>query len=198
MLQAIDMPMQYEPPAHPWGVWDYVGYGALTFTVLWIISRLIRPRPRLKNWHHHFEDFQLSSGDLYSQIILEIKERKIPARKIGYAKYFEAGIFSARRRCLYIDYLRFSIEVSCIAFGTGYYVSWWLIEDDPSMVSNIPVLNDLLGKNPLFPSAYQLDIATLFHSGIHDAILHVLDKETEERGLRKMTERERQPKTGRW
>ena len=87
----------------------------------------------------------------------------------------------------------FTLDVGCAAFGKGYYISWWLGAVDPGFLSRIPILRDLLGKNPNFPSYYQLDTATLFESGVHDAILKVIDDISNEKGIRLLSESERKP-----
>src|SRR6185312_10467699 len=94
---------------------------------------------------------------------------------IGYVRYFEAGLFTARREYLSIDYKKFTLDIGCMPYGTGYYISWWLGKEDPGFLSRVPILRDLLGKNPDYQSYYQLDTASLFQSGIHDAILKVID-----------------------
>ena len=181
------------PPPVPWGFWDYAELIVGLFLFIWLLSILIRPKVALKHWHHHFANMQLSSYDLYDKIVAEIRNRKITNVNMGYGKFFEAGIFSARREYLCIQYKKFSLDVCCTSFGTGYYISWWLGEDDPGFLSRIPIIKDLLGKNPDYQSYYQLDTATLFQSGIHDAILKVIDDFSNEKGVRLLTEFERQP-----
>ena len=180
-------------PDQPWGFMEYAELTVGIFLFIWFLSILIRPSVALKHWHHHFADMQFSSKELYQKIIDEIRSRKVPDISMGYGKFFEAGIFSARREYLSIQYKKFSLDVCCIGFGTGYYISWWLGEDDPGFLSRIPILKDLLGKNSEYQSYYQLDTATLFQSGIHDAILKVIDDVSTEKGIRLLTEFERFP-----
>jgi len=165
----------------------------IAIAVIWFIAAIIRPRPSLRSWHHHFPGMQFAARDLYQRIVDEINRRQIPDLSLFSTKRFEAGIFTPRREYLTIDYKKFSIDVCCISYGTGYYMSWWLRQDEPGLLAQIPVVNDLFGKNPKYQSYYQLDTASLFQSGIHDAILAVIDEITEEKGLRRLTEREREP-----
>ena len=181
------------PPPEPWGFFDYLKATAITLLIAWIISILIRPPAALKHWSHHFPGLQLSSRALYQKIIDEVKERKPEGVSFEYAMYFESGIFSPRREFLCIEFKQFKMDVCCMSFGTGYYISWWLGEAEPGLLSRVPLLNTLLGKNPLYQSYYQLDTATLFQSGIHDAILKVIDDISTEKGIRLLTEFERTP-----
>lgn len=202
-LQLLDgdptVYLRKPPPevSHPWDIMDYIIYGGLALLALWVLSVLIRPKVAMKNWHHYFVGLEIASRDLYEQIMAEIKERKLPDLMFNYRRYFEAGIFTSRREYLSIGYMKFNLDVCCIAYGEGYYMSWWLGEDDPGLFSRIPILNDLVGLNPKYKSYYQIDTATLFQSAVHDAILTVIDRISKEKGIRPLTELERQPKYGR-
>jgi len=180
----------------PWNFFDYIAIAVGIFLFLWFISIIIRPDKALKSWHHHFAGLSLSAQSLYEQIIAEIKSRQMPDVTFGYGKFFEAGIFSARRGYLCIDYKKFDIDVCCVQFGTGFYISWWLGQKDPGLFSRIPILRDLLGLNPEHQSYYQLDTATLFQSAVHDSILKAIDEVSKDKGIRLLTEFERQPGMG--
>jgi len=172
---------------------EHFGTILIAFLIMWFLSILFRPRPSIKNWNHHFAGMQFTSREVYEKIVNEINKRKIPGLAMGYLKTFEAGIFSPRREYLTIQYKKFNLDVCCMSYGTGYYMSWWLRRDDDRIIAQIPVLRDIFGCNPQYPSYYQLDTAALFQSGIHDAILSVIDEITSEKGLRGLTELERQP-----
>ena len=184
------------PPPTPWGFMDYLELGIVAFVVIWIVSLLIRPNLALKNLYHHFADLQIPPKEVYEQIIAEVKKREMPGVSFAYEQYWEAGIFSSRREFLCISYKKFVLDVCCHKFGTGYYISWWLGKEDPGIFSRIPILNSLLGLNPNYQSYYQLDTATMFQSGVHYAIMSIIDEITSAKGLRQLSEFERQPRLG--
>jgi len=174
------------------GIVQYIELGIFLFLFIWLLSILVRPKTAMKHWHH-FLGYRFSSDDLYQKIISEIEMRKIPDIDWRYHQYFEAGIASARREFLCIQFKKYSLDVCCFPYGTGTYISWWLGEEDPGILSRIPIINSLLGKNPLYQSYYQIDTATFFQSAVHDAILAVIDKLSNAKGLRQLSDIERQP-----
>lgn len=184
------------PPPEPWSVLNYIELWVGIFLGIWLLSILVRPKNAMKHWHHHFADVQLSSKGVYQNIIAEMKKRQLPNVSFFYNKFFEAGIFSTRREFLIIEFKTFSLDVCCAQFGTGYYISWWLGIEEPGLISKIPVINTLVGKNPKYQSYYQIDTATMFQSAAHDAIMTVIDEIVKEKGMRQLSEFERQPMPG--
>lgn len=161
--------------------------------VLAFITLFVKPPQAMRHWNHYFADLTLSSKDIYAKIVDEMKARELPRVEAYMEACFDSGVFSDRRAFMSVRYTRFRVDVCCAQFGTGCYVSWWLSQKDPGLLSRIPILNTLFGVNPNYPSYYQLDTAMLVQSAIHDAILAVLDRETNFHGKRSLTEIERQP-----
>jgi hypothetical protein len=56
------------------------------------------------------------------------------------------------------------------------------------------VIRTIAGKNPARQSYYQLDTALMFKSSVHKILLAIIDEMSETKGIRKLTELERQPK----
>lgn len=177
----------------PWERGDYILAFLAAVAFLWFLSVVYRPNAALKSWSHYFPGMQFGSRDVYNKIAIKVKEYNIPNLRVSYPKYFEAGPFTPKREYLCFEYKIFNIDICCMSYGTGYYMSWWLGQKDPGLVSRIPVIKDIFGKNPKYQSYYQLDTATLFQSGIHSAILAVIEEITKEQGLRQLTELESQP-----
>jgi hypothetical protein len=175
---------------------QYIELAVVLFLAIWLISILIRPNQALKHWHHQFKGIELTPGDTYKLIQAEINRLKIPELHICYRQFFEAGIFSAKREYMCVEYKKFSLDICCAKFGDGYYMSWWLRKEEDSIISKIPILRDLLGKNPAYPSYSQIDTATMFQSSIHDSILKIIDDISNAKGVRLLSEFERQPVNG--
>ena len=114
------------------------------------------------HWSHFFEEFQFTPSDFYSQVESKCKEYEIPNAKYSKVTYAQSGIFSARREYLRVARNEFVFDICAAPFGKGFFVSSWLGETDLGILSKIPILNQLMGKDPAHKSYYQADTEAMF------------------------------------
>lgn len=145
------------------------------------------------HWSHHFDEFQFSAQDFYTQVQQGIEKRKLPNVSFSRTTSPEQGIFSARREYLTVKRGEYVFDICAAPFGTGFFVSWWLGEHEENLMQKIPVLNKLPG-NRRNKTYYQVDTETMFRSAVHNIILAVIDDISDSKGIRPLSELERQPK----
>lgn len=173
---------------------DFLKYAIGIFLFLWFISVMIRQRPALKRWDHNFGEIHVPPSDIYEAIAKKVGWLKVHGCTVSYSTQLEAGIFSARRQYLTIEYKNYSMDICCARFGSGFYLSWWLHMEEQRF-AKVPILNTLLGINPEYPTYASIDTATMFQSVVHSTILEVIDEVSNNKGMRLLTDFEREPKS---
>lgn len=171
----------------------------------------------LSHWHKLFGGFQESPQRIYGLLEEAIDKRKIPDVKVSRISYPEAGALSARREYLRVRRREHIFDICAAPFGTGFFVSWWLGEPKTffwllaliivvsvliiGLIIRLPwwlplgigVVIVVLWRLSLRPTYYRLDTALMFQDSVHSAVLDVMDKVTEGKGIRAMTELDRKP-----
>lgn len=152
----------------------------------------------ISHWSTLIENFQASPQDFYAQVSEAVKARQIPNAVIGKVKFNESHLLSAKR-----EYLRvycghdFYFAVCGAPFGTGFFVSWWLLEPPEgcllTMLSKFPLLAGVARAFAKPWTYYRIDTAAMFQKATHSAVLEVLDRMTNARGVRGLLEAERKP-----
>jgi hypothetical protein len=143
-------------------------------------------------WNHFFDGFQFSSSDFYRQVEAGINERQLSIGVVDSETFFEGGIISSRREYLKISHNEHVFYVCAAKFGTGIFVSQWSCIKKEGWIEHIPIVSKLLGKDRNDKSFYQMDTESMYKSAIHNVVLSVLDSFTAAKGIRALTEFERQ------
>jgi hypothetical protein len=81
----------------------------------------------LSHWCKLFENLQMAPLEFYTTIEQAVKRREIPNIEISRVDWSESGIFSARREYLRISRGRHVFDICGAPFGTGFFVSSWLV-----------------------------------------------------------------------
>ena len=107
----------------------------------------------------------------------------------------EGGMFTSRRLYLRVTWEKYQYDMCCAPFGSGMFLSWWLIYNTTNreaIISRIPFLGKWLNKT-FFPTTYfQLDSAAMFMTYCHHSMLAVAEKITKESGFR-INDNDRKP-----
>jgi hypothetical protein len=148
------------------------------------------------HWQHFYDGCQISTTDFYNQIETGLRDRKIQGLNFGQESFLESHVFSAKRVYLRIAEQEYLFYICAAPFGTGTFVSWWLCIKDENFVNKIPILSKLAGKDRHNKSFYQMDTEAMYQSVIHSTVLSVADSLTKEKGVRELSELERQYKIG--
>ncbi len=151
----------------------------------------------ISHWNTLLENFQTSPQDFYARLTEAVEQRQIPEASTGRLLLAEGGIMSAKREYLQIACKDFHFAVCAAPFGTGFFVSWWLMEQPLGCLTEAILLTPFVG--PLFRmlltpmTYYRIDTALMFQSATHAAVLEVIDSITSSQGLRGLSEMERKP-----
>jgi hypothetical protein len=97
----------------------------------------------VSHWSTLIESFQASPLAFYQSVEAALLRREVPQTKNSRVEHREAGLFSANREYLRIQREKLTFDVCAAPFGTGFFVSWWLVDE-------IPKLNPLLKVLMLF------------------------------------------------
>ena len=146
-------------------------------------------------WHHHFDNLQMSSNDFYSSLEEIIIQKELPKVKISRVTLAEAGLLSADREYLRVQRYQYVFDICAAPFGKEFFISWWLGENTNyfgRILSTIPLIDKLLGKSSKERTYYQIDSLTMFKESIHAIILQLVDSIAEGKGLRRLSETDRQ------
>lgn len=90
-------------------------------------SRRAFPRRVLSHWHHLFEA-QYSSKEFYAAVESALATRQVPGLEQSRLDFHEGGLLSSKREYLRFQRERLVFDICAAPFGTGFFVSWRLLE----------------------------------------------------------------------
>jgi len=149
----------------------------------------------ISRWSTLIENFNMSPKDFYEQVTRAIEKRQMPNAKIERIQMKEGGIFSAKREYLSISCGKdFYFAICAAPFGTGFFVSWWLLDPPDGFFSSVFTTTAAIAKAFVKPwTYYRVDAATMFQTATHTAVLEVVDAMISEKGVKSLTADERKP-----
>jgi hypothetical protein len=149
----------------------------------------------ISRWSTLIEDFNMSPQDFYAQVTKAVEKRQIPNAKIERIQMKEGGVFSAKREYLSISCKKdFYFAICGAPFGTGFFVSWWLLDPPDGILSTVFSTTAAIAKSFVKPwTYYRVDAATMFQTATHTAILEVVDAVISAQGIKALPEAERKP-----
>lgn len=148
------------------------------------------------HWHHRFENLQLSAEAFYNSIEAILATKTLPMVSAYPKSYFEGDLLTSKREYLRIEYREYTFDVCAAPFGTDFFISWWLTESPGCLydaVLLIPFIGKAWGNAMMRKSFYQIDAGIMFKETTQSMILQAIDAVIQEKGLRSLTELERQP-----
>lgn len=157
----------------------------------------------VSHWYQRFEGFSIKPEDFYTTLGSAIERRKIPDASLNQLECAEGGVFSAKRLYLRVNRKEHYFDICGAPFGNGFFISWWLIQRPSGCLTGcllsltpIPWIG-IFAKawlNLFSPITYfKIDTELMFQSAVHSAVLEVVDRITEKRGMRALSETERKP-----
>jgi hypothetical protein len=152
----------------------------------------------ISQWNTLIENFQTSPQAFYAEVTRALNKRQMPNAKIDRISFKESHLLSAKREYLRISCKNdFYFAVCGAPFGTGFFVSWWLLEPPAGclaqMFSGFPGLSGLARAMVKPWTYYRIDTATMFRTATHQAVLEVVDQITQTQNLKVLPEAERKP-----
>lgn len=164
--------------------------------LLWVMSKTKNKNVEiLDHWHQHFYNLQLSSKEFYDLVEQQIKDQSLPKVKLSRVTLSEAGLFSSNREYLRIQRDQYTFDICAAPFGKEFFISWWLVENSGSLqllLTRLPFIGRFFIKQTNRKTYYQIDTETMFMESIHSILLQLIDSITEQKGLRSLSETQRQ------
>jgi hypothetical protein len=152
----------------------------------------------ISHWSTLIENFNVSPQTFYNAVTVALEKRQMPNARIDRISFKESHLLSAKREYLRISCKNdFYFAVCGAPFGTGFFVSWWLLEPPAGCLAALfapfPVLS-LIAKAMVKPwTYYRADTATMFRTATHQSVLEVVDAITSSQNIRMLPEAERKP-----
>jgi hypothetical protein len=152
----------------------------------------------ISHWNTLIENFQTSPQQFYEAVTQAIEKRQIPNARMDKIQWNESHLLSAKREYLRIYCKKdFYFAICGAPFGTGFFVSWWLLEPPDgclmSLLSSFPLLSAIARALVKPWTYYRLDTAMMFQTATHSAVLEVIDSITSSQGIKGLSETERKP-----
>ena len=152
----------------------------------------------ISRWSTLLENFNMPPQQFYDAVVQAVEARQIPDAKPGTRHWYEGNLLTAKRDYLTISYKSDIYFAICAApFGTGYFISWWLLQPPDGclvqLLRLIPTLGPLAEAFARPWTFYRVDAATMFQTATHSAVMEVVDSITSEKGIRGLDESERKP-----
>ena len=91
------------------------------------------PAAVISHWYNLFGSLQASPLEFYASVEEAIKRREVPNVEISRVDWHESGVFSAKREYLRVSRGRYLFDICGAPFGTGFFVSWWLVRPESTL-----------------------------------------------------------------
>ena len=137
-------------------------------------------------WNHLFPTMQHDPEEFYSLVEEFLKEWKIPDCKTDRKNFHQGNLLSNQRLYLEVSRGNYIYHICAAPFGNGFFFSWWLREVSP-------FINRFNIKTVKSDSYYKADTDATFKACVQQCVQSAVDRITEAKGIRGLTELERQP-----
>ncbi|MBS1619676.1 MAG: hypothetical protein JST76_14220, partial [Bacteroidetes bacterium] len=134
-------------------------------------------------WHHTFDNTNFSSKEFYTTLEAAAAARKIPSVRMSRVTYEERFVIGAWREYVRVARGQYVFDVCAAPFGTGMYVSWWLVEETTwvrRLLRRLPVISAFMGVK----TYHGVDTEMMFRDLVHLAVMEAIDAVTSANGLR--------------
>ncbi|MBK8483848.1 MAG: hypothetical protein IPL31_05760 [Saprospiraceae bacterium] len=159
-----------------------------------ILYAIFNRSEAVKNWSTLIPNIQHDSEAFYELVEQILKERKVPGIKTDRRTFKEGGVLSSHRLYLQISRGDYIFHICGAPWGNGFFFSWWMRKmDDPlgDMLKNLPFVGKIFASRIDYDTYYRLDTDMMFRTSVHQSVLAAIDKLTEGKGIRALTELER-------
>jgi len=170
----------------------YIIIAALALLLIYIFTRKLLSIA--SHWQTFLDSTQISTVDFYDTVKESLKEREITHVDITNESFLEKHILSAKRLYLRITQNEYVIYICAAPYGTGTFFSSWLCIKDETFINRIPLLSKLIGKDRKNKTFYQMDTEAMFRTAVHATVVATIDSITEAKGVRGLTELDKQYK----
>lgn len=168
------------------------------FFIFVLASRLSNAIVEVKgHWQHYYDDFTYAPSEFYNAIESAVKQRELPGVSISRITYGQGGVFSPHREYLRISKSKTVFDICAAPYAKGFFISSWQGEK-PSytlvFVNAIPFIGKYIAASMEKKTYYQIDTDQMLFSVLHKTVMAAIDSVTEGKGLRALTDAEKQMK----
>ncbi len=149
------------------------------------------------NWNTLIDNFEFSTNQFYTLLEQELKAQRVDNIRTETIILSEGGVFSSKRNYLRLTWKGYQYDICGAPFAKGFFVSWWLVLTQSHaelVIANVPLIGAWLHRKFYPMTYYKIDTASMFMSYAHTAVLNVIEQITADKGIRALSELERQPK----
>ncbi len=152
----------------------------------------------LSHWSTLIEDFNTSPQAFYERVAAAVKRRKIPNATLETRTFKETHLLSAKREYLSIRCKNdFYFAVCAAPFGTGFFVSYWLLQPpDGCLVAlfrPLPILS-MIAQAMVKPwTYYRADTVSMFQTAVHQSIMECFDELVKGQQIKALPDAEKKP-----
>lgn len=94
----------------------------------------------LSHWSILIENLEASPLTFYQSVGEALSKRQVPQTANSRVQHREAGLLSAEREYMRVKRETVLFDVCGAPFGTGFFVSWWFVEEVPRLNPMLRVL----------------------------------------------------------
>ena len=153
---------------------------------IFIFLVLSRRSEVIGQWNHLFPNMQHDPEEFYTLVEEFLKEWEIPDCQTNRKIFHQGNLLSHQRLYLEVSRKGYIYHICAAPFGNGFFFSWWLREVGP-------FLNRFNIKTVKSDSYYKADTDATFRACVQQCVQSAVDGITEAKGIRGLTELERQP-----
>lgn len=162
--------------------------------VILIIAILSGKSEATGHWSHLFANMQHDPETFYALVEKTLKERQVPDFKTARKTFSEGGLMSHNRLYLEISRGDYIFHICAAPWGTGFFFSSWTrTKSSGTIFEKLPFIGKFIAEANQYNTYYKLDTDGMFRSSVHQAVLSAIDSLTEAKGVKGLTEIERQP-----
>lgn len=176
----------------------YMFLGLSMAYAIYLYLRPSLPDVIFSRWSHYIVDYQFSAEEFYKTVEAIIHERKLPDVYCESVYIKERLFFSDYRIYHRVHYETYLFDVCAAPYGTGFFISWWFGERVGwlrKILFATPLIGSYFLKQYQHKTYYILDKEDMFQRATHQAVLDAMNMMTSDKGIRGLTELEKQPKS---
>ena len=163
-----------------------IAWGLLIIILLFIIL-LSKRSEVIGQWNHLFPDMQHDPEEFYTLVEELLTEWQIPDCQTERKTFHQGNLLSNQRLYLEVSRGDYIYHICAAPWGTGFFFSWWLRE--------VSAFFERFGSKQKLKvdTYYRRDTDATFRACVQQCVQSAVDRITEAKGVRGLTELERQP-----
>lgn len=175
------------------GFWKFI----ILLLVIYVIYQLFKsPSEVVGNWNYLFEDLQFDPQEFYHSVKEILEEKEVPQFGTGTKNIKEGGLLSYHRQYFVVYRGDYVFHICAAPWGKGFFFSWWArvsLSSLDGLLGKIPFIGKAIVERRQYKAYYKIDTDIMFRTSVHQSVLQAIDRLTEAKGIRGLTELERRP-----